>query len=177
MVYPEPYPDDELSIKELKKMRKRLLKKSKVQKAQTKPVQKKKKKKKQTFNDIISLLKEVLYLLYYFLEKGIGYAKINIKELDIAVATGDAAKTALTHTAVCEMLNTLIDRIEATDWDFRYGNMECRCDYLSESFSCKANIVVKIRLWHLLRAWLYSLTKYFNSTLINGGSINGKQDK
>lgn len=175
-IYPEPFPKDELSIEELKKMKKKLLKQSKPSKGEGQKTKKKKVAKKKPFEDILSLIKEVVYLLYYFLDKGLSYAKINIKKLDIVVATGDAAKTALTHTAVCQVLNALIERIEATEWDFRFGDMECRCDYLKESFSCNADIVIKIRLWHLLHAWLYSLTKYFNKININGGSTNGKQD-
>ncbi|MBR5514948.1 MAG: hypothetical protein IKU52_01945 [Clostridia bacterium] len=175
--YPEKPPKQEMSVKQLKKLRKKLHKKAKKS-GEKKGISKKKaKKKKKGFSDILELVKEIADLVFKVLGKGIKYARFHIKKLDITVATQDAAITALTHTAVCNLLNSVIKKIELSGWKIKYGDMECRCDYFAEKFSCEADIVIKIRAGHLIYTVLYSLINYFKFKNENGGNINGKQDK
>lgn len=175
-LYPEKPPKQKMSVKKLRKLRKKLLKK-KENEGLEKAIGKKSKKKKKKFSDIAALVKEIAYLVTKISERLFKYLRFNIKKLDIVVATDDPAKTALTFGVVCSTLNQLIDRIESSDCRYKFGDMECRCDYLSNKFSCKADIVLKIRVWQALNVLLYSLTQYFKSDLNKGGIINGQQDK
>lgn len=177
-LWPEKPPKQEMSVRELKKRRGKLLK-GKRDRQQSEKLKKKSKKskKKKSFSDIVSLVKEIKSILTAALEKTFNYMQIYIKELDVVVATSDPARTALTYGVVCPLLNQIIAQIEESGCKYRFGNMECRCDFLAKKFSCKAHIIMKIRVWQMLCVLIYSLINYFKSDLYNGGNKNEQQDK
>lgn len=172
--YPEKPPKQKMTVKDLKRKRKKLHKKGAKIGEKKKSKKASGKKRTKSFDDILSLVKEISGIVFDILGKGVKYARIYIRNLDITVSTEDAAKTALAHTAVCNVINSMIKRIENAGWRIKYGNMECRCDYLSGKFSCETDIVIRVKVWHLIYTLLSSLIKYFKLTNINGGSTNGK---
>lgn len=177
-LYPEKPPKQEMTLRELKRKRKKLLKKKKDKQGTEALKNKgKKKEKKKEFSDIVALVKEIKSILTAALEKTFKYMHIYVKELDVAVATTDPAKTALTYGVVCPLLNQMIRQIENSGCRYKFGRMECRCDFLAKNFSCKAHIILKIRVWQLLHVLIYSLMNYFKSDLYNGGNKNEQQDK
>lgn len=179
-LYPEKTPKKSMSYKELKKFSKRI--KNKEEKRKLKQAYKNKKKentqkKKKKFSDIVELVKEISSLAMLIIDRLFDYLRIKVKYLDVVVATGDPATTAISYAVVCSTLNILIARIENSNMHYSFNNMECRCDYLAAKSSCKADIEFKIRIWQALYVSLYSLVKYLSTKNNDGGSINGKQNK
>ncbi len=103
----------------------------------------------QTFTDAKDMVKH-LYELIRSIIKHLEYkVKIRVKNLDITVATKDAATTAITYSLVCNTLSVLIELLTGFDKiKCRIGKVDCSCDYLSESFSASVDIVLKIKILH-----------------------------
>ena len=165
-----------LSVRKLKKLRKKLLKKEKKQAVKKKEKKREKsKEKKKSFSDIVSLVREMSSLVISILERLFKYLKIRIRHLEINVATDDAAKTALAYTAVSQSLNCMLyalDKYSRGKCDFE--NVICRCDYLSEKFSADIDIEFKIRIWQILSILLSSIFSLLKKNMQIGGIANGK---
>jgi len=88
-LYPEKPPKQEMSVKELKKLRKRLNKKKRDK--QTAETLKKKSttQKKKTFSDVTALVDEIRAIVTEISGRLFKHLRIHIKKLDIVVAAGD----------------------------------------------------------------------------------------
>ena len=160
---PEPVPKQHLTIKELKKTRKKLrrsLKKTDKNQAKEKTSVTK------AFGDVKDMVKELLELVIIILKRFIGKVKIKVRELDITVATGDAASTALSYAVVCNTLDVLIDILSDRDRiNCRFIRPEVKCDYLARRFSATVDILITIRIWQVIKGLFESLMEEIKKTI------------
>lgn len=160
-LYPDEPPERYISIKQLKKTRNKLHKtKIKTEKKQ------KKSTPTQVFGDVKDMVKELLSLIVIILKRFIGKVKIKVKRLDINVATGDAASTALSYTVVCNTLDVLIDILSDKDKvDCKFVSPNIGCDYVSEKFSAYVDILITIRIWQVIKGLFESVMEEIKRTI------------
>ncbi len=145
-LYPSKEPKKYISAKKLRSIQ-RKAQKPKIKKSAKKLENKKKNVPKgigETVNELYSLISIILKRFAY-------KVKVRVKNLDVCVATDDAAKTALAYFAVCNSLELLSDLLSGYDkLKCSIDNMSCRCDFVSESFSIDVDIEFKIRIHNAL---------------------------
>ncbi len=158
---PEAPPKRYISVKELKKTRSKLYKTK--QKTDKKP---KKSNPSQVFGDVKDMVKELLELIIIIFKRFIGKVKIKVRQLDINVATGDAASTALSYTAVCNTLDVLIDILSDKDKvNCKFISPNVGCDYMSDRFSAYVDILITIRIWQVIKGLFESVTEEIKKTI------------
>lgn len=112
------------------------------------------------------MVKELLDLIIIILKRFIGKVKIKVKQLDINVATGDAASTALSYTVVCNTLDVLIDILSDKDRvDCRFISPRVGCDYTSDRFSAYVDILISIRIWQVIKGLFESVMEEIKKTI------------
>ena len=133
------------------RMEKRKKKKQKKKPAKkdsaAKKSEKKKEKKKYSFSDIGALLRFAIRVLKILLAKFGQSLRIDLRELQIVVATEDAAQTALLFGAVSPAAAWLLSLSEThKNFHIRRGApLSCRADFLAQKSSLSLHILFTIR--------------------------------
>jgi len=90
--------------------------------------------------------------------------RIDVHHIDVVVASGDAAKTAVTFGYVCQgvaYLKELLDRhLQIRYPDKREGTISVRVDYLTEQPTFKVHIDFHIRVWQVVSLGMTALKGY-----------------
>ena len=90
--------------------------------------------------------------------------RVDIHRIDITVATGDAAKTAITFGYVCQgvaYLKELLDRYLNIRYpQKRKETIAVRVDYLAEKSTFKVHLAFHIRVWHVISLGWVALKGY-----------------
>ena len=156
--------------KELRRQRKEAEKAlKKKQKAAEKAARKKEKKKEkkalaatQPTPNIKENLETITALVKKLYTVTRGKIKIHVKKMDIAVATGDAAKTAMLYGVVVQGVSYLLQFMETHFTHIRRepGDMRVRADYLSAKTHAEIDIIFSIRLCRALGIGLKMLSAY-----------------
>ena len=102
--------------------------------------------------------------------------KIKIKKLNISVATGDAAKTAIMYGIVSQSVAYLLQFFDTVAKVKRARNCELNTisDFLSTKTKFEIDIVLSWRLWHIL--CIAITTIYHSLTAIMAHLNRGKQN-
>ena len=160
-----------MSEKKAQKIKEDLRKKAlkKQQKKQKKQAKKREDKqqsdKKKSVDDILHMISMVKDILSAALGRFFKHLRVDIARLNINVATGDAATTAIGYGAVCDALTHLLPLLEQLK-GFRASNsshISVRADYLSDSTTADLKISLSLRVWHVFHvafAALWQLIKH-----------------
>ncbi len=92
--------------------------------------------------------------------------RIDIRSIDITVASGDAAKTAVTFGYVCQgvaYIKELLDRCLHVRYpEKREGTIRVRVDYLAEKSTFKVHMAFHIRVWQVFSLGIAALKGYLS---------------
>ena len=160
--------------KEEKKKRRALLKKekkkqSKNEKKKTekpeepkKPEEKKKKSLRESVSYIMKLLRKVVLAV---LKKFGRDLRLDVCDLSIAVATGDAAKTAVAYRAVAQSVSCLLALLTENTHtrSLRSSRVEVIPDFVSETSRIHVHLRFRLRIHHIL-SLAFTALKGFLST-------------
>lgn len=80
------------------------------------------------------------------------YIRIDITEISVAVATGDAAKTAVTYAAARQAVAALLDILGAVTNVYKHKrtHISVEPNFTAESSEIRINISFSIQIWQLL---------------------------
>lgn len=116
------------------------------------------KKKKLTPSDIIELISFVAELIRAVLGEFFRYARLKICNIRIAVGSEDAAKTAMLYVTLSSALYTVIEFFDSLmTVKKNYKNIGIEPDFTLDSCRIKFKIVLKIKIIHLLLAFIHIL--------------------
>ena len=159
-IYPEKGPEKYISAKKIKKRR------AKLHKQSTKRMSDKKDSIGEVFTDVKDMVTELLELIYIILKKFLGRVRIKVKNIDITVATDDAASTALTYALVCDSINVLVDMLSNSDRiNCRFYKLDCRCSYTDSTPKAEVDVLIKIRIIQVIRALFDSMMEQIKTTI------------
>ncbi|MBE6651595.1 MAG: DUF2953 domain-containing protein [Ruminococcaceae bacterium] len=114
------------------------------------------KKKKLTPSDIIDLISFVGSLIRAVLGEFFTYARLKICNIRIAVGSEDAAKTALLYGTLSSALYTAIEFLDSLmTVKKNYKHIGIEPDFTLDSCRVKFKIVLKIKIIHLLLAFIH----------------------
>lgn len=111
----------------------------------------------------ISLITSVVKVL---LKKIFKYLRVDVTLIDITVATGDAAKTAIAYSAVSQavaLLLNLLDSIKNVRTN-RKTYISVKPDFVSEKSHADIDIGFSIKVWQILTAGLAVIIEYIKKT-------------
>ena len=91
--------------------------------------------------------------------------KIHKFNLNITVATDNAALTGISYGAVCAVLYPALSLVEQKR-KIRDGEVNIGCDYTKDTPEVLLESECSVRIWFLLSAALYVLYKYYESSKI-----------
>lgn len=146
----------------------------KAQKASGKP-----KKKGMSIPDILTLVLNVLKILFGRFGKHI---RIRIARLHVAIGSEDAAKTAILYGAVSQTVCYIAYLLDSTS-TLRYparSDVDIRADYLSEKISCNLEIGVSIKVWQffdIVNRIIFSAVRDLIRALRNAKKKNAQLQK
>ncbi|MBR2354752.1 MAG: DUF2953 domain-containing protein, partial [Clostridia bacterium] len=124
--------------------------------------EKKATKKKKSVSEILSLLRLITSLLKIVLGKFFKHIRIDLKRLNIKIATSDAASTAIAYGAITGALSTLLPLIQsAKQFSLpREEDLSVETDFLSDTPSLDLHLSVSLRVWHVLDIALSALWRF-----------------
>ena len=125
--------------------------------------------------DVISAIKDIASRVIKVFFK---HLRIDLARCHIAVATGDAATTAIAYGAICDAslhLFHVLEGVKGFDLPARQ-DFSISADYLSEQTKIDIKISFSIRVWHVLHA-AFAALKAFVANTINGKLSIGKKHK
>lgn len=139
-----------------KKLRAKQQKKAdaKQKKAEKKAAKKeipKEDKKKMTLPDILDIISLVRKLLVKVVKTFFGHLRINVVRLNIRVATGDAATTAIAYGAITQAVNLLFPVLESVK-NFstpKTRDIDIVADFAGEGIEADVEFSFSLRVWHL----------------------------
>ena len=110
----------------------------------------------------ISLITSVVKVL---LKKVFKYLRVDITVIDISVATGDAAKTAIAYSVARQSVALLIDLLESVKnvRKNRKTYISVKADFVSEKSHADIDIGFSIKTWQILSAGLAVLIEYIKN--------------
>ena len=129
-----------------------------------KPKKDKKKKKSETTeesdetadkNDTLSIISIILSFVRSFVNLFTRAIRLKASRLKVTVATEEAAKTALTYTAITQSVNILfplLDRLKAVKKLPRGKELSVDIDYLSDTSTFDIDIELYVRVGRALKA-------------------------
>lgn len=137
------------------KTAKKSTKKSTKKKKQTDVEQKEKSKK--SVKDIIELVGLVAAALGGLIKSFGKHLKIKTVRMNIIVATGDAAKTAVVYGTVCQSVAYIMELLyNLTGFTVkRHGEVTVSPDFTAETSTIDLKLIFKLRVWHVF-AMLFS---------------------
>ena len=134
-----------------KEEKKKLAKKEKTKKKAEKKAQKKEKPKK-SISEILDIVSMVRKLVAEVIRRFFKHLRIDIVKLNIKVATGDAAATAIAYGAVTQSVNLLIPILqEVKNFTMpKESDLNVWADFTSEASEADISLSFSIRVWHVL---------------------------
>lgn len=162
--------------KSIEKQKKKQAKKDgkKKEKQQNNKVVSKKKtsnasENKKSINDILELVNTLSAVLKKVLTSFGKHLKIKTVRLRIAVATGDAAKTAVVYGAVCQAVAYVMEMLyNITGFTVsRCGEVTVVPDFVSERSSADIKIIFKLRVWHVFAMLLSGAIAFLKKKVLN----------
>ena len=141
-----------------KKKQKKLLKKQKKQADKEKD----KEGKKKSLSEILDMLGLVKSIIGAVTKKFFGHLNVRVSKLNITVATGDAATTAIAYGAVYEAASAIFAILEPLDNVSlpKRKNVSITTDYLSDKMQADVKISFALRAWHLFDLAFAALIKF-----------------
>lgn len=108
--------------------------------------------------DVICAIKDVIFTL---LSKFFSHLHVDVAKFHINIATGDAATTAITYGAVCDVLLHLFAILEPLKgFDLpKTRDISVNADYLSEKTTADIRISFSLRIWHIIHIILATFIK------------------
>ncbi len=147
---------------EAKKTKKKAAKEKKKAEKKAGTAKKKKRSTKQTVEWILRLVNDVVFAVIKCFGR---HLRVDVARLHVNVATGDAAKTAITYGAVTQSAAYLLTLLSETmHFDYtRNADVAIYTDYLSEKSTVEADITFRIRLWHIFAILNTAIIGFFKS--------------
>ena len=144
-----------------KRLEKERLKKEKHQKEHKAPAPKKKKKR----HSILGIIRFSIYLLKKIPPKFFRLFGIDIAHLHIAVASDDAAKTAVRYGCVSQAVAYLLELLSLRTRLSRRSHKKTRvtADFLGNSMHASARVTVSLRPIRLIPFGLYSIYHFMKA--------------
>lgn len=139
--------------------------KKKAEKKAAKKAGTKKKKKRsvrQTVEWVLRLLNDVVFAVIKCFGK---HLRVDVARLRVTVATGDAAKTAITYGAVTQSaayLFTLLSQTMHFDYT-KQADVAISTDFLAEKSTVSAAIIFRLRFWHFFAILNTAIIGFFKS--------------
>lgn len=135
--------------RETRKKQKALLRKQKKERAKTTTKKQTSPKKKRGLLESVSLIRKIASVI---LARTAKHTRIDLRRLDIAVATDDAAKTALLFGAVNQAAIGLTELLEQS------GNLHIphnarlsvRADFEAQKSTADVYVIFTLRIWQLI---------------------------
>ncbi len=152
--------------KEDKRAKKKLEKAEKKKYEREHPEEVREKKEKRPLGEIISLVREALSTL---LARFGRHFRIKVARLNITVATGDAATTAMLYGVAAQGVSYILEALDRmTNVDYtKNSEVNVNVDYLSESTTVDISLAFSLRVWHifdmLLRVLFSAIKNLFKS--------------
>ena len=146
-----------MSEKKAKKIKAKLLakeqkkKEKKKQKKAVKLAEKHKPKKKKSLSDILDIISMVKEIVAKVIKIFFGHLKVKVARLNVKVATGDAASTAIAYGLISQAamyLFTVLAPLDGLTFP-KEKDTEIVCDYLSDEMEIDVKISLSIRVWHV----------------------------
>jgi len=134
------------SVRRIRAERKKAARKA-AKKSEKKQEPEKKKKK----TDVLTLLRTVGAALSAAVPRFGRYMKITVARLHVAVATGDAASTAILYGAVVQSaayIAALLDSLSVLNRPDK-ADVDVHADYLSETTTADVEIGLHLRIWQI----------------------------
>lgn len=117
-------------------------------------VRKRRNKVKITPIDVIDDVSYLTNLIKAIFGEFITFVKVKVCKLKIKIATEDAAETAIAYAGAASALYTAIEFLDSLMTVKRnYKNIGVVPDFTSDECSIDLNIVLKIKILHLIRAY------------------------
>lgn len=118
---------------------------------------------------LLSDIRRIVSAAVEFIKRFGGYARVNIKALEISIGTGDAAKTAIMYGAAVGAVQNLVALLYTckTLKTGRKTVISVSPDYLSDKIEAKIDIKLTIRIWRLLTSAIFAGVKYLGDDKIN----------
>ena len=136
------------SVRRIRAERKKAARKA-AKKAKKRSESEKPEKKKKT--DVLTLLRTVGAALSAAVPRFGRYMKITVARLHVAVATGDAASTAILYGAVVQSaayIAALLDSLSVLNRPDK-ADVDVHADYLSETTTADVEIGLHLRIWQI----------------------------
>lgn len=115
-----------------------------------------KEKRKKTFSDIIEIVSFIASLIKSILGEFLKYAKLKLCKVKISIGTDDCAETALAYGGASSALYTVLEFLDSMMTVKKsYKNIGVIPDYTSDECKVDIKIVLKIKILHLLFAFIH----------------------
>lgn len=160
-----------MSIRRANKIKEKLRKKAEKKrlkalekqerKQQKKDAKAKGKTEKKSVSEILDIIHDVTDIVKSVTKTFFGHLKVKVTRLNIKIATGDAATTAIAYGAVCDALLHLfaiLERLDGVSLPQR-RNVSVSADYLSEESEFDIKLSFSLRVWHVLHVGIVALIK------------------
>ena len=149
-------------IKEEKKYRRSLQKKAKKAKDKPKTEEKTEKQKpKRTPAETFEYAKDILmYVVKDAVARFGRCLRVKIRRLCVAVATEDAAKTAVTYGTVCQLISYFSGLVGSAGHVNICGPVGAYCDFSSQKTAFDVNFTMSIRVWQIISVGITALRGY-----------------
>lgn len=117
-------------------------------------------KKKKTPSDIIDTVTYVIDLIGAILGEFTSYARIKFARVKIAIGCEDCAETALIYGAVSSALYSVLEILDSfITVKKNYKHIGVYPDFTSDSCRADIKIILKLKILHLLLAFVHLLPK------------------
>lgn len=167
-LYPSPEKKRRIKLKDYspkaleKKLKKEKIKEKKHKKNKT-PASKRKSAK-----DTIRMVKLIAKMSIIILNKCRKYVTIRIKRLYIAIASDDAAKTAVLYGCVSQCVAYLLEILSsATSVKETENSTNVTVDFGCEETYTDIDIIFSIHLWQIIALFATAVTLFFKENIIN----------
>ena len=118
-------------------------------------------KKKASASSVLETVQTVCILVKEVVSKFSKHLRIKIAKINIKLATGDAAQTAIAYGALTQSINVLFPLLEDIK-NFsmpKNKNIDISPDFLSEESEIELKLVFSLRVWQILSTALAVLYK------------------
>ena len=151
-------------------------------KAQKKALTKKEKEKakeikdKKSILEIISNVKLITAIALTVIKTFFKHLRIKLTRIKIAVASDDAATTAVAYGAITQSLNLLLPALESvkTFKGIKRSEIDVRADFLQDTPVIDVEISFSIRVWHIFDVAFAAIGKFIKKKLSANASTAHK---
>ena len=120
--------------------------------------------KKKTVKDYLKILRQVIYILKRIQKRARAAFRIEVRELDAVIATGDAASTAIAYGAVSQAVSYLLALTDAfIKTHYRNKHIAVTPDDLGSESTLSIHIVLRTNLLRVIGLGFTTLFAYLAS--------------